>query len=148
MNCEICGKDPDSYVLLPKRQENGNLETIACVECSESSGMYCLKHQRPHLGFTDETTACIPCIEEKVQEEGEKIAGQFSGRISTSEKEAQIQEEIREWLELLDLGARTVSLAELPLALLVRQTPQALNISRAIITYSMRMKMSPEEVIE
>lgn len=148
MNCEICGKDPEEYVILPKRQENGSLITMACVDCSRISGMYCLKHQTPHLGFVDDTSACRDCIEEKVHSEGERIAGLFSGAVERSDKRQQIEKAINEWLELVNLSMRSASLADLPLAMLVKQTPQALNISRAIITYASRMKITPEEVIE
>lgn len=148
MNCEICGKDPSSYVLLPKRQENGNLNIIACVECSLESGLYCQKHQRPHLGFQDETSACLDCIEDIVLAEGEKIAGKLTGRVSVSLKREEIEFDIMEWADLMMESSRRAGLSDLTLAMKVRQTPHALNVARLIITKAQRMNIGPEDVIE
>jgi hypothetical protein len=69
MNCDICKKlDPHLIVILPIHQPNGNLDTLACEECALKSKAYCKKHERPHLGFFDGTTACAWCIEEMVKE--------------------------------------------------------------------------------
>ena len=65
MECELCGSSSfDTIVILPIRQNNGNLFIIACLKCAKGSSVYCKKHNRPHLGFIDNSTACIPCIEE------------------------------------------------------------------------------------
>ncbi|MDO8498923.1 MAG: hypothetical protein Q7S44_04005 [bacterium] len=47
MNCEICGKDPETINVIPKRQYDGRYDTFACNDCAVESGMYCQKHQRP-----------------------------------------------------------------------------------------------------
>lgn len=148
MRCEICGQDPEMIVLLPKRQPDGRLNTLACESCSKESGMYCQKHQRPHLGFEDETTACISCIEEMLEKDGERIAGMFAAAVSRSEKAPEIQQAIQDYLEEISSTLPRVSLAELPLATMFLSTPHALNTTRPIITYALRMKITPEEVIE
>ena len=69
MKCEICGKpDPKLLIILPLHQADGRLDTIVCEECARKSKAYCLRHQRPHLGFMDGSTACIHCIEELVRD--------------------------------------------------------------------------------
>lgn len=66
MECEICHKDiGETIVSLPIKQLDGRLNILACLKCAEESGVYCRKHEQPHLGFRDdETTACISCIKE------------------------------------------------------------------------------------
>jgi len=67
MNCEICGCDPAIIVLLPIKKSDGCLNTMACLQCAENSGHYCVAHKIPHMGFeSDDTTACWRCIEELV----------------------------------------------------------------------------------
>lgn len=110
--------------------------------------IYCQKHHQPHLGFGDETTACIPCIEDILAKDGERIAGYFTMAISQSDKAVEIQQAIQSWLEDINLALPHVDLAELPLALQFLQTPRSLNIARTVVTYAQRMKMTPEEVIE
>lgn len=61
--CEICGKDPEVIVLLPKAR--GNDKLTSCVPCAIKSGLYCEKHQRPHIGFEDGLSACLLCINEE-----------------------------------------------------------------------------------
>lgn len=148
MSCEMCGKTPDSLVLLPKRQPDGKYDTFACESCARESGMYCLKHERPHLGFEDETTACVMCIEEALQTNGERIAGMFAAAISQSEKKHEIRQAIEEWLEEIEEMLPSVSLADLPIAARFLETPYALNIARAIVTYAQRKKITLEEVIK
>jgi hypothetical protein len=55
-------------VILPKRKPDGCLDTLSCLECARKSGIYCLRHNRPHLGFEDGSTACVLCVEEAVEE--------------------------------------------------------------------------------
>ena len=78
MKCELCGKDPRVIVILPRRQANGKLDTLACEACAKKSGAYCKKHDRPHVGFMDGTTACIYCIEELVKANESKAVGIYS----------------------------------------------------------------------
>lgn len=148
MKCEMCGGDPNLIVLLPKRQPDGKLVTLACEGCSIESGMYCQKHERPHTGFTDETTACVLCIEDVVKENGERIAGIFAAVISQSDKALEIQRDIQNWLERINFMLPSVDLSESPLAVRFLKTPHALNIARAVVIYSQRMKIAPEEVIK
>lgn len=148
MKCEMCGRDPELIVLLPKKQPGGKLNTFACKGCSIESGMYCQKHQRPHMGFNDETTACMLCIEDIVERDGERIAGIFAAAVSQSDKASEIQQAIQNWLERINSILPSVSLSELPLVVRFLETPHALNIARAVVTYSQRMRITPEEVIK
>jgi hypothetical protein len=67
MNCGICQKDIGEIIVpLPIRQPDGALEVLACLACAKVSAAYCTKHDRPHMGFVDRTTACRFCIEEEV----------------------------------------------------------------------------------
>lgn len=67
MHCELCGKEPEAFVLMPIRGKYGALETIGCLDCAISRGVYCTKHERPHLGFEDGTHACVECVEGDVR---------------------------------------------------------------------------------
>jgi hypothetical protein len=68
VDCEICGLEVICYAILPIKQEDGKLDTIVCLSCARRSSAYCLKHDVPHVGFTDGTTACFQCIETGVAE--------------------------------------------------------------------------------
>lgn len=73
MICFFCGKDDfDPVILVPTWQPDGSLAAFACLDCSKSKGLYCEKHERPHIGFDDQTTACVICIEELVKQEGHR----------------------------------------------------------------------------
>lgn len=149
MKCEVCGDiDPDIIVLLPKVQPDGKLDTSACESCAISSGMYCQKHERPHIGFEDETTACIPCIEEILEKDGEKIAGSFAAVISGTDKAEEIPTDIQDWIDEVDDALSGFDLADLPAAMRILRTPYAVNIARALICYSERKKITPDEVIQ
>jgi len=68
MNCDLCKKpDPKFLVILPLRQTDGKLDTLVCEDCAKKSKAYYQKHERPHLGFMDGSTACIYCVEELVE---------------------------------------------------------------------------------
>jgi hypothetical protein len=70
MNCVFCGmKNMDVIVLVPVCQLDGSLSSLACLPCSIQKGLYCEKHDRPHIGFDDGTTACIFCIDNLVKRE-------------------------------------------------------------------------------
>ncbi|KPJ56858.1 hypothetical protein AMJ49_03535 [Parcubacteria bacterium DG_74_2] len=67
MRCEICGGVLGKIVVsLPLKKRDGSLNTLACLKCAKKSSVYCKKHRKPHLGFIDDTTACVACIEEMV----------------------------------------------------------------------------------
>lgn len=148
MRCEICTEDKPDMAILPIHQENGNLNTIACLDCAKQSGAYCREHSAPHLGFFDGTSACRECIEDIVKEDGEKIAGNFAARVTSSQKRNEIQLAVNQWLEQIGESLHNVSLGDLPLAILAAQTPHALMISRAIITRAQRTHTTYEEVID
>jgi len=69
MTCEECGKETNRLVILPLKSANGNLNKIVCLDCAKKSPAYCKKHQSPHLGFMDGSTACVKCIEALVESE-------------------------------------------------------------------------------
>lgn len=66
MRCEICGEEIDTIVILPIRKKDGALCTLACVKCSIASGKYCVKHDMPHIGYDDGTSACRLCVSERI----------------------------------------------------------------------------------
>lgn len=66
MHCEICSNESAHYVLIPKKRPDGCLETIACRGCAEASGLYCVLHGSPHVGFTDGTHVCLRCVDDDV----------------------------------------------------------------------------------
>ena len=67
MYCEICDEEKSSLIIiLPIKQTDGKLNTLACLDCAEKSSAYCIKHKLPHLGYEDGTTACKLCIDELV----------------------------------------------------------------------------------
>lgn len=70
MECEICGVPATDLAIVPIKQENGSLITIACIPCARRLGVFCDQHQRPHLGFEGGTHACVLCIEEEVESMG------------------------------------------------------------------------------
>jgi hypothetical protein len=70
MRCVFCGtEEMDPIILVPIWQPDGSLTAFACLGCTKNEGLYCDKHERPHVGFEDETTACLLCIEEFVKRE-------------------------------------------------------------------------------
>jgi len=88
LNCEICGADPEEIAILPIKRLGGSLNTIACIPCAVESGVYCVDHNRPHLGFEDDTSACKQCIDEEVLELGPQ-ADLVAGRIEDALPEDQ-----------------------------------------------------------
>lgn len=78
MKCEICSKpDPEIIVILSAIRPDGCLNTLACLECAEKSNAYCVKHETPHLGFVDDSTACRMCVEETLIEKREEAEAIF-----------------------------------------------------------------------
>lgn len=95
MKCEVCGNDIGEVVVpLPLKRADGSLNAMACLKCAEKSTAYCLKHKRPHLGFFDDTTACIYCIEEMVDENRDK-----ADRIFSDLREKLLSEEFEKLLD-------------------------------------------------
>jgi len=70
MNCKVCGKDSDRFVLLPiqisgKKGKND----IVCLKCAKKSSHYCKKHEIPHTSYAfSDKTLCIECTNEGVKE--------------------------------------------------------------------------------
>lgn len=133
LKCEICGCSPEIINLLPIRQADGRLDTLACNECAEKSGAFCLTHQRPHLGFEDGTTACKECIDEKVEVEGPKIVALFKQKINLSDQKEPIISALAEWSNFLT-DTFGLSYEE--------------NLARAISTVSFRLHKTPTEIID
>ena len=133
MKCELCGRtSDDTLVILPIKKADGCLNTIACLECAESSSAYCKRHERPHLGFIgDDTTACAICIEEMVTEKKPIEMSIFS-----TLQQKLPEEELNHLLEWATLSASITGNSE------------ATCILRAIITKALRTKESVEEVAE
>ncbi|XOA42996.1 MAG: hypothetical protein ACKKMO_00800 [Candidatus Nealsonbacteria bacterium] len=131
MSCEICGKDSEEIVILPIKRQDGSLCTLACLECARKSPTYCKKHNRPHRGFKDGTSACIVCIEEmlvKIKSEKDKVWDSLK-------KELPVEELIRllEWAEFSAFCTRD---------------PEEVCILRAIITRALRFSKRTEEILQ
>ena len=100
MSCELCGQDiGDTIVYLPLKKADGSLTTVACLKCAKSSPAFCKKHEKPHLGFVDHTTACIDCIEEIVAENRHQETHIFNTLVEKFPKEE--YERILEWANIL-----------------------------------------------
>lgn len=132
MKCELCGKDIGEIVVsLPLKRPTGCLNTLACLKCAENSPAYCKKHNKSHLGFIDDTTACIGCIEEMVAENRHKetiIWNVLRQKLPTEEFER-----LSEWATASSL---------------ITGNSQRTCILRAIATRAKRSNQSIEEVLE
>ena len=133
MNCELCQRDRDGVVVvLPIRQKNGVLCTMACLECAESSSAYCTDHQKPHMGFKgDDSTACMLCINETVQNNlqlEDSIFQKLQGELPPDELE------------------RLLKWAEFSAGITGNTKPTC--ILRAIVTKALRVNQNIQEVIE
>lgn len=132
MNCEICGNErAEVMVILPIKQADGRLNTMACDECAQKSSAYCLKHQTPHLGFADdESTACQRCIEEMVvqrESDGLAIFGDLMINLPAED-----------WNRLLAWAGQAASIT--------RNTVPTC-ILRAVVTKALRLKVTIDEVM-
>ncbi|MEK7635500.1 MAG: hypothetical protein AAB405_00180 [Patescibacteria group bacterium] len=92
---------------------------------------YCLRHEIPNLGFSNATTACRLCIEEKVEHLGEKIANEYFCELLKGLPMTEFKE-VYDWFE-------TVSI--------MRDEAIERSILRGIITYAERHKKHPNEVV-
>ena len=128
--CEICGGEMDVVNILPIPQPNGRMDTFTCTECAHRSGVYCTKHKRPHLGFSDDTTACAICIEERVEKEGEVVGERF----------LQAAADLGEHLMVINEAARIASL--------ITRQPIKMVVGRFVITTSERLKINESEVVD
>jgi hypothetical protein len=63
--CGVCGQKATVWILNPDiRSEH----MLICVNCGKTAGVYCEKHEVPHQGFDDGSTACLMCINEEVRD--------------------------------------------------------------------------------
>lgn len=129
MQCELCGRDTDLFVLLPTKQNNGMLNTIVCISCAEKSDSYCYLHDTPYTGFSDGTQACILCINEAFRIYGAQIGRSFLDRIDLTDGK---------WQPLLAWVEDVMSITG-------EFYPRI--IGRAIITLSQRLHENEEWII-
>ncbi|MBI4036518.1 hypothetical protein HY386_01395 [Candidatus Daviesbacteria bacterium] len=87
------------------------------------------------------------CIDEAVEQDGERLAGIFGVVIDRSSRAQEIQEAIQGWQRQIESMFPHVSLADLPLAIQWKGTPFSLNVIRTVVTRAKRMRVTPEEVI-
>ena len=147
MRCEICTNDPYALLILPIKQPDGKLNTIACNGCAYESEHYCHKHDKANMGFIDGTSACGTCVEEVVEEGGQQLAIQIAIRAEDAPNRSEIKEVVDEYLAELQYGLEHLSFTDLPLAVIVSQTTNAQNIARPIVAYSFRKKLPIEAAI-
>ena len=131
--CELCEADADIINILPITQPDGKLDTMACTGCSESSGVYCLEHKRPHLGFNDNTTACAECIETELDENTDYLCALFISTLTGDDKNKMTLTIVDRWYS--ELSKYT-------------NDGKERCIARAIVTVAQRFDINPEEVIE
>lgn len=131
-DCEICRDSTQVVYLLPLKQPDGKLDTLACEKCAEKSGAFCITHQRPHLGFEDGTTACKVCIDEKVETDTPEIVEEFFQEIEESPHREKILQTVERQSEFLFFPDSDLEI----------------SISRAIVTVAFRFDKTPEEIIE
>ncbi|MBX4200404.1 hypothetical protein KW790_03030 [Candidatus Parcubacteria bacterium] len=67
MKCDSCHEDIGELIVLIPLKQGGRLESLVCLECARKSGYYCLKHEHPHQGYSDDTSACLLCVDEMVR---------------------------------------------------------------------------------
>lgn len=91
------------------------------------------KTLKAHLGFIDDTTACIDCMEDKVFRQGFRIYKSFNDALQESPNGAEIKSEIMEWA--------TVSAQ-------VTRSPEEICIARSIVSVSERRGLPVDEVIQ
>lgn len=80
--CDICEQEWPVLNMLPvgvKVVGEEREAVFGCDGCAGQLGYFCWEHETVHLGFIDGTTACRVCIDTKVAEEGNAIAGSLSG---------------------------------------------------------------------
>ena len=118
-------------VILPLRQTDGKIDTLVCYECAKKSEAYCRKHNRPHLGFIDGTTACRWCIEELVETYKNK-ASQIKNTICEA-----LPEDQRE-----DLSEASEISSE------IMESSQNVAILRFVATSAMRSNRTIEDIVD
>lgn len=129
MLCEICGRDPDGYYILPICKPDGSYITIACEKCAKASSAYCRTHDKIHMGFVGGFTLCKSCIDEAVEAAGEELGVALV---------AQIDLKVYPWAKLDEYAEFVTSF-----------THEAKNrvIGKAIIIAAMKAKVTPKKTI-
>lgn len=131
-DCEVCRKSTNILNIIPQKRDDGSLITLACTECATKSGMFCTDHERPHIGFEDDTTACLSCIEEEVAQKGGEISLIFFGEITKSTKKEEIIRAMENYVETTSI---------------ITESPKIHCVARAIVTAALRSGRSTDEVI-
>jgi len=93
--CQVCGENPDTIVLLP--QARRNTAVFGCIACAIRLGLYCEKHNGPHTAFDDGLSACLRCIDE-LSAKDEEVCEELLQRLRSQLPEYE-REELDEWLE-------------------------------------------------
>lgn len=145
MKCKLCDVEMDIIVLIPLRQPDGALEILVCRKCALKQGMYCKRHERPHLGFEDGSHACVECIKERVQElrkRGEGILKRLSQGLSP-----EVFKTLTEWAEFVSEEMKEAWLPVVKVSVPLEKTSLGC-ILRAIATRSLCANEATEAVIE
>lgn len=95
--CRVCGEDPDVLVLLPEAR--GNTAIFSCIACAIKLGLYCTRHNSPHIGFEDGLSACLTCIEE-LSAKDEQVCRELLQRLRGDLTEGE-RDELDDWLEVV-----------------------------------------------
>lgn len=131
--CEHCGEEAEVINILPIKRDSGSFDTLTCTPCAEKTSAFCKEHKGPHIGFEDESTACVHCINKRVENEWEEVSQNFFKEVSSSENRGEILTLIEEW--------NTDSSR-------ITHQPLEINLARAIITRSERLNVGTDEVIK
>lgn len=133
MNCRFCGHDPELIMLVPARRKfDGAIEVFSCRNCAIEKGLYCVKHDKPHIGFDgDDTTACLSCIVEEVQVRKE-MAEFLYRRLFRILPDP-------EWMELQEAAV---------IASTIMGENDAVAILRFMVTKAQREKVSVENIFD
>jgi hypothetical protein len=130
-DCEICHRPiGDTIVILPIKRD-GRLETIACMDCAMISSAYCKQHQAPHMGFKDDSTACVHCIHGLVEQNKT-----WAAEIMQSLVSALPSEEIDVLREYAMVGSR------------LTDRKQDICVLTAIVSRAVRAEMYINEVVK
>lgn len=132
--CQVCKQETDTFNILPfgVKPENDREVWMACDNCTEQLGYFCSRHEKPHMGFEDGTTACKGCIDAQVDTEWQQIVSSFFDGVERSPKRREIIEAVHEW-------ALTVSF--------VTGEPANKPIARAVVAVCQRFGKPVEDVI-
>ena len=131
--CEHCEDETEVLNILPIKRANGSLITLTCTPCAEKTSAFCKEHERPHMGFDDESTACRLCINERVEAEWEEVSESFFKEVNSGENREEILTLLDEW----NTDASRIT-----------HQPLEKNLARAVITRSERLHVGTDKVIK